>query len=74
MSLASGAMLTRHGRSLLADWLRPEATRSRRQTTNQEPDMKNSCFGAAAIATVIVVMTYSIAAVSAAVAVLGGVI
>jgi hypothetical protein len=36
--------------------------------------MKNSCFGAAAIASVIVAMTYGIAAVSAAVAVLGGVI
>jgi hypothetical protein len=36
--------------------------------------MKNSCFGAAAAATVIVVMTFGIAAVSAAVAVLGGVI
>jgi hypothetical protein len=74
MSLATGAMLTRHGRSVLGDSLWPEATRSRRQTTNQEPDMKNSCFGAAAIASVIVAMTYGIAAVSAAVAVLGGVI
>jgi hypothetical protein len=36
--------------------------------------MKTSCFGAAATATVIVAITYSIAAVSAAVAVLGAVI